>query len=149
MLDTDFVKAETVKAYFLSSEVKKKLLFKSDVIDVRSVSGGLANFVYRLFFADKTTAVLKYYTTHLAAESEVKLSPHRYFVERRALELIGKEECLKECRLSTPKVLFYDDDVYYFIMEDCGENLVTLSYFLKSDYKLPESMAKKHEGDEE
>ena len=144
-----FTNCESVLSYFQDEKVLEKAGLTLKVVDVEKVSGGFANFVFRLIFEDKSTLILKYYTTHLAADNSIEMSPHRYIVEKTALDLIGNETVLNDCRLSTPKVLFSDDDIRYFIMEDCGKNLVTLTDLLKLDFKLPESMAKKHEDDEE
>ena len=131
---------EKVLNYMSSDEGHKKCGFELKVVDVEKVSGGLANYVYRLVFEDKSTAIFKHYSNQLKAISEAQFSPKRYFIEKSALKILGEEESLKECRISTPKLLYADDDMYIIIMQDCGRSLVTLSDFLKKDYELPESM---------
>ena len=94
------------------------------------------NYVYRLIFEDKTSAVLKYFPNFLSVNRAVQMSQKRYFVEKEALKLIGDHEELLNSHIKVPKLLYFDDSNYVLIMEDGGHHTKTLLECLKADKPL-------------
>ena len=121
---------ESVKTYIDS---QNDWIFKAKLQEVVKLSGGLANYVYRLIFQDKTTAVLKYFSNFLAFDRTVQMSQNRYFVEKEVLKILGNHEELQNSRLRVPKLLYFDDSKYIIIMEDAGQQTKTLLDCLKAD----------------
>jgi 5-methylthioribose kinase len=120
---------ELVRTYIDS---KTDLPFKSNLTSATQLSGGLANYVYRLKFEDDTTAILKYYPRYLASDKSVEVSQNRYFVEKAALKhLATNEYLLNETAVRIPKLYYADDESHMLIMEDAGENNKTLFQLLK------------------
>ena len=75
----------------LKNELKleKNLSLKEyEVEDVKLLSGGLVNYVYRISFrssSNTVTAILKYFPPYLAVEKSISFSQERYHVEKSAL----------------------------------------------------------------
>ena len=101
---------------------------------VHKLSGGYANYVYRLILDDSSSSlVLKHFSTHVASAQYVPMSPERYFVEKRALQLA--QQCIDPAELiRTPRIVAFDDDLFALILEDCGDQLRALTDLLKSSY---------------
>jgi hypothetical protein len=80
----------------------------------------------------------------LASESEDfeknEIPQDRYFVEKSALLILGDDKCFSDCRVRTPKIYSFDDDQFVLVMEDCGQQAITLDEFLLNSYKLPDSI---------
>ena len=121
---------EMVEKYIRENE---NLPFASKVQTISMLSGGLANFVYRLKFEDNTTAILKYYPPYLAVNPSMTVSQKRYFVEKAALQALNSQPWLEKnqnSRIRTAKLINFDDNNYVLIMEDAGENTKTLFNYL-------------------
>lgn len=106
-------------------------------MQVKRVSHGFANLVYRLTFSDLSTVILKYYSPrgndNAADDDEeeaIELSQNRYHIEKNALAtLIGRN--VNEM-IRTPRLLHSDDSLCYIVMQDCGERLKTLASLLRN-----------------
>ena len=104
--------------------------------NVECLSGGLCNFVYRLYFDDSTTGILKHYPQFIAYDRKIEVSQDRYFVEKISLQLIGNnDQLIKSTSVRIPKLIYFDDKLKFLIMEDAGDNLKTLFSFLKREEK--------------
>ena len=121
--------SELVREYF---DTKDDFPIKSKIIDIKGLSGGMVNHVFRITFEDNYTVVLKYYPDYVAANREVKMSQKRYFVEKEALRLLSTNEyLLNQTIIRVPKLIFHDDDAHILIMEDAGVKSISLFEFLK------------------
>ncbi|KAJ3100608.1 Protein tyrosine phosphatase domain-containing protein 1 [Phlyctochytrium planicorne] len=117
-------------AEFINSPECQTILAKGPIIpqNITRLAGGLANFVYRLTFADSTTAVLKYFPPYLAINPSVAFSQERYFAEKECLKLFGGTHGL----LCIPRIIHSNDAAYTIIMEDAGKDLSTLLDHLRT-----------------
>ena len=130
----EFKESETVLSYL--KENSDRLPFKTKVRDVKRLLGGYANYVFRLWFEDRTTAVFKYYGPQMAFMESLESSQFRFHIEKTILGVFGSAECLKQCMVQAPKLLFYEDALHYLIMEDCGETSCTLTDLMRQSFKL-------------
>lgn len=119
---------ESVESYI---NEKKDFPIKSKLVETKKLSGGLVNFVYRLVYENKETAILKYFPTFLASNRSIEMSQNRYFVEKAALELLGNNEELKTS-IRVPKLLYSDDNAFVLVMEDAGEHTKSLFQILQT-----------------
>lgn len=72
---------ESVKSYIEAN--KEKIPFgKVQLKNVKQLSGGFSNFVYRLEFEDNTTSIFKHFTSYFPIDHSLKLSTSLYFVEK-------------------------------------------------------------------
>ena len=108
---------DTIDSVWLNFEKFTNKPFQSKLIDVKKLSGGLVNHVYRLVFENNSTAVLKYFPKFLAFDNTVEMSQNRYFIEKTALELIGNNEHLQNTLVRVPKLLYSSDKHFTIIME--------------------------------
>ena len=120
---------ELVEGYI---KAKENFPIKSKLVHVEKLSGGLANYVYRLGFEDKSTVILKYYPRFLSSDRTIEVSQNRYFVEKAALELLGDNEEIKNS-LRVPKLIFSEDSAHILVMEDAGKHTKTLFEILKAN----------------
>ena len=118
-MEITYKTVESIEAYFQNKSPFPHLQLTS----VKKVSGGLCNYVYRLYFNDKSTRILKYFSKNVAF-NEAPISQQRYFVEKSSLALLGPK--VSTGSLKVPELLYSDDDAFLLIMEDAGENLSTL-----------------------
>lgn len=131
-----FRSVEAVRDFFDDDANKLKLgslVESKKLVDVKQLSGGYLNKVFRVRFDDNSTLIFKYYPATIDYETPMDYSQDRYFIEKAALELLGNEQCMRDCKLRTPKCLYSDDALFVLIMEDCGERLVSLSELLRTD----------------
>lgn len=131
-MDTEKLALNTLKR--LSNDLPNK----TGITSVVKLSGGLINYVYRLEFEDKSTAILKHYSSLMSSDNNVEISQKRYHAEKAALELINKNIFFKEnfSFIKVPKLLYFNDDLYFILMEDAGKTSISLFDFLKSDNKI-------------
>eukprot|EP00834_Sanchytrium_tribonematis_P001713 NODE_44_length_33449_cov_1.575742.p13 type:complete len:331 gc:universal NODE_44_length_33449_cov_1.575742:23233-24225(+) len=105
----------------------------ADAVSCIRLKGGAVNYVYRIGL-ESTSVILKHYGPTLASNKEFPFSQDRYFVEKEAL--------LKFSSISTkdfkvPKLLYFKDEDYVIIMEDAGEDSISLmTYFKKNEHHL-------------
>lgn len=117
-------------------------LKKYIVTDIKLLSGGLVNYVYRISFEtskNKATVILKYFPPFLAINKSVAFSQERYHVEKSALSLLTDSPWLKINQGSiarTPQLFYSDDQNYVIIIEDVGEKAQTLLNLLTKNSKL-------------
>ena len=123
---------ELVEVYI---NAKENFPIKSKLVETKKLSGGLVNFVYRLVFENKETAILKNFPTFFSSNKSIEFSQNRYFVEKAALELLGNNEELKNS-IRVPKLLYYDDEAYILVMEDAGEHTKSLFQILQANKDL-------------
>ena len=126
---------ESVKEYFEANKSKAPFVGKS-LAKVDKLSGGLANYVHRLWFEDGSTVILKYFPRFLAFDKSVEMSQNRYFVEKMSLTLLEDQPWLKinpKSVIRTAKVLLADDENFTLIMEDAGVNTKPLMEHLKNN----------------
>ena len=129
---------DSVKEFFEANKTKAPFAGKS-LKDVKTLSGGLVNYVYRLEFDDGSTVILKYYPRYLSSDKTVEMSQNRYFVEKISLTLLGEQPWTKhnpKSMIRTPKVLLSDDANFVLVMEDAGPASKTLLDHLKNDENL-------------
>jgi len=142
-------KIDQVKLYVenIKNDLKlgKNLSLKDYVLaDVKTLSGGLVNYVYRVSFqsstnTNTTTFILKYFPSYLAIDKSVAFSQARYHVEKSALNLLTGSPWLsinKQSIARTPQLFFSDDQNYVIIMEDVGEKAQTLLNLLTRNSSL-------------
>jgi hypothetical protein len=108
------------------------------VIDVQKLTGGMINFVYRLFLdqdaeeMQQKTAILKYSTAYTSSDPTIKLSAERQIFETRALKYIPWREFSYPSTLldnqgslcssvTLPEVYFDDPKNNIIIMQDMAE----------------------------
>ena len=136
-----FTNKEAVLNYFDVN--RSKLPFETRIADATKLPGGYTNFVFRLRFEDNSTAVLKYYvswTIQLNNVASKKRVSQNYLSEKRALQLLS-DTSKHFGMIRAPKLYSFDDDLFYLIMEDCGdERAVTLTDMLSNKYQLPDSL---------
>ena len=121
-MSVDFLNSEQVLLY-----ARKNF---GDVISCELQGGGLANYVYRLTYSNRTT-ILKYYPPYLSSNTAYSFSQERYFVEKEALQVFSD---LSTDKIKVPKLLQSIDEEYVLIMEDAGEDIISLTQFFKNDY---------------
>jgi aminoglycoside phosphotransferase (APT) family kinase protein len=102
--------------------------------------------VYRLRFqpagdaaAASRTAILKYYPPFLKVAESVPFSQERYFVEKEALLFNHAHDGRG---VKVPQLLAFDDATKCIIMEDAGEDLVSLMDYFAADVTTTISSAK-------
>ena len=130
---------ETIELVLSNFESLKNKPFNSKLVNVKKLSGGLVNHVYRLVFENNTTAIMKYFPKFLAFDNNVEMSQDRYFVEKTALELIGNNECFQDTLVRVPKLLYSNDENFTIIIQDVGESKKTLFECLKISNEMSTS----------
>ena len=123
---------ELVEVYI---NAKENFPIKSKLVEIKKLSGGLVNYLYRLVFENKETAILKNFPTFFSSNKSIEFSQNRYFVEKAALELLGNNEELKNS-IRVPKLLYYDDNAFVLVMEDAGEHAKSLFQILQANKDL-------------
>ena len=124
---------QLVKEYL---DTKEDFPVKAKLIDVKILSGGLANHVYRLLFEDNSSMVLKYYPEFIVSQN-LRMSQNRYFVEKEALRLLSSNiELTNHTIIRVPKLVYSDDKAFILIMQYCGETAIPLFQFLKLNNNL-------------
>jgi hypothetical protein len=146
---------EQVRVYI--DKVKKDLKLSEDssilaeyeIADVKMLSGGLMNYVYRVYFHHSNhtsiTVILKYFPPFLAMDKSIPFSQDRFTVEKSALEWLTSSPWLSTNRNSiarTPKLFFSDKDNFVIIMEDVGERAQLLTDLLKHNSDLEVKVVK-------
>jgi hypothetical protein len=108
------------------------------VVDVRKLTGGMINFVYRVFLdrdieeTQQKTAILKYSAAYISSDPTIKLSAERQIFETRALKHIPWREFSYPSTLldnegslcptvTLPEVYFDDPKNNIIIMQDMAE----------------------------
>ena len=106
---------------------------KTGITSVVKISGGLINYVYRVEFEDKSTAILKHYSSLMSSDNNVEISQKRYHVEKAALVLLNKNAHFKSnfSFIKVPNLLYSHDDLYFILMEDAGKSTISLFDILK------------------
>lgn len=101
----------------------------AELVDIKCLSGGLVNFVYRVYLrstrCQSTTIIVKYFPPFLSIDKSIPFSQERYFVEKSALELFTKNKAWlnsTERRARIPGLIHYEDSQHLLIMEDAGEH---------------------------
>ena len=120
---------ESVKCYI---NVKNDFPIKSKLVEIKKLSGGFVNYVYRLVFENKETAIIKSFPPFLSSNNSIELSQNRYFAEKAALEFLGNNEELK-LSIRVPKLLYFDDNAFVLGMEDAGEHTKSLYEILQTN----------------
>ena len=123
---------ELIEGYI---KAKENFPIKSKLVEIKKLSGGLINHVYRLVFEKNKTAILKYFPKFFASNRNKKISQNRYFVEKASLELLGNNTELKNS-IRVPKLLYSDDDAYILLMEDAGEHTKSLLQILQANIDI-------------
>jgi thiamine kinase-like enzyme len=119
---------QLVKEYL---DTKQDFPVKAKLIDVKILSGGLANNVYRLLFEDNSSMVLKHYPEFIVSQN-LRMSQNRYFVEKEALRLLSSNiDLINHTIIRVPKLVYSDDNAFILIMQYCGETAIPLFQFLK------------------
>lgn len=124
---------------FAEKHHDKKPFVRRKLTEVKKVSGGLANYVFRLEFDDHTSVIAKYYAPYLAFDKTIEMSQDRYFVEKAALTLLKEHPWTKtnhDSIVRTPRVLLTDDESFVIVMEDAGSHTKTLLEHLKNNENL-------------
>ena len=117
---TDFREPKSVLTY-------AKTNIGGDVQSCTKLTGGICNYVYRLHFNDRTV-VLKQFPSTLASNIDYPFSQDRYFVEKEALTKFSK---LNSGNVKVPRLIFCQDEEFVLVMEDAGENIVSLMDYFK------------------
>jgi 5-methylthioribose kinase len=99
-----------------------------DLTEVTALEGGLANFIYRMRYKGGT-AVLKCFPPYIRQLPALAFDRKRYFVEKTALEVLGKQTWSQHVRV--PSLLYACDEAYLLVMEDAGENHKTLLEYME------------------
>lgn len=126
---------ESVKEYVEANKTKAPFAGRT-LKDVKTLSGGLVNFVYRLEFDDGSSVIFKYYPRYLSSDKTVEMSQNRYFVEKISLTLLEQQPWTAlnpKSLIRTPKVLLADDANFLLVMEDAGPTSKTLFEHLKNN----------------
>jgi hypothetical protein len=121
----------SIEAVILYINTKKEWPFLSKVKSLKTLSGGMVNYVYRLTHEDESTYIIKYFPAYLAVDKSIEMSQNRYFVEKEALKLLGDHELLANNRFRIPKLIYFDDQEYLLVMQDAGVESKTLFDYLK------------------
>lgn len=124
---------------FLEANKQKSPFKDRKLVEVKILSGGLINYVYRLKFDDSSSAIAKYYPPHFAHNKNIQFSQNRYHVEKTILTLLNEQPWTRDnpnSLVRTPKVLFTDDTHFLIIMQDAGENIKMLQDYIKNDENL-------------
>ncbi|KAJ7110348.1 kinase-like domain-containing protein [Mycena crocata] len=100
---------------------------------VERLSGGMANFTFRLYlkkpFEGRTTLVLKHSKAYVALVKSIPLAIERQSFEVEALRRV-RAWLPKDSMLTVPAVHHFDDDAHVVIMDDCGPTAGTLKSFI-------------------
>ena len=130
MNSSGYETVESVNAYFSTN----KPLIDRKLVDCQKLSGGLCNYVYRLYLDDSTTAVFKYFPRFISCDRSIEFSQERYFAEKASLALLSDNQyMLEHTSVRIPKLIFSDDCQYVLIMQDAGQHLISLFDLLKRD----------------
>jgi 5-methylthioribose kinase len=122
---------ESIESIIAYVNKTKEWPFVCKLKDLKQLSGGLVNFVYRLTFDDDSTVIFKYFPNYLAVDKSIEMSQSRYFVEKEALKLLGGHVLLRQTHVRIPKLLYFDDENYIIVMQDAGARTKTLFEYLK------------------
>ncbi|KAF9008331.1 kinase-like domain-containing protein [Cyathus striatus] len=102
--------------------------------EVRTVSGGNANFVYRLHlivpYRGNTTLICKHAEPYVRTMLDVRLSVDRQLYEVEALRSV-KSWLPSDSVVTVPEVHHHDKEHSCVIMEDLGYDAVTLKAFMQ------------------
>lgn len=139
-MDVSYTTVGSIKSYF---EAKNPLPGRK-LLDVKALSGGLCNFIFRLYFNDSSTAILKYFGKNVAF-NEAAIDQSRYFMEKNGLNSFGSHPYFTihrsnypqsiASKLRIPNLFYSDDSAFLLIMEDAGENAQPLGTFLMKSEK--------------
>ncbi|KAG6333896.1 hypothetical protein ID866_5181 [Astraeus odoratus] len=110
--------------------------FESHAVD--KLSGGTANFTYRIHLLEpidgKSTFIVKYAAPYIASSANttrMPFSPERQKVEVEALRLAHRLSRSDEHNaITVPRVHLFDEEAHVIIMDDVGEDVVTLKELL-------------------
>ncbi|KAI8814820.1 kinase-like domain-containing protein [Cladochytrium replicatum] len=98
-----------------------------------ALSGGLANFVYRVSFDHGPSVILKHYAPFLAKQSSFPLPRTRFDIEAGALSWAG-QTFVNHGRIRVPKLYHSHGEPHYvIIMEDAGNELVSLLDYFRAN----------------
>nr|GAT47497.1 predicted protein [Mycena chlorophos] len=110
--------------------------FSSSRVEI--LSGGNANFIFRLFLNDPAvvgapTAVLKHAKPWSRSNSSFALAIGRQEIEAFALQRMRPllDESTPDSIVTVPKVFLHDSNAHIIIMEDAGENSEPLKALLR------------------
>ncbi|KAF9566918.1 hypothetical protein CPC08DRAFT_681640 [Agrocybe pediades] len=122
----DLTTEDGVRAYLVGTS------FES--IDVLPLSGGTANYVYRLRLAiphkGRGTLVLKHAQPYVKDYKALKFSLERQTYEVAALKHV-REWLPSDSVVTVPEVHLFDEELHVIVMDDAGEDAVPLKAFLK------------------
>jgi thiamine kinase-like enzyme len=139
------IKMTSIKLVKEYLETKHDFPVKAKLIDVRILSGGLANHVYRLLFDDNSSLVLKHYPEFIVSQN-LRMSQKRYFVEKEALRLLSTNiELINHSMIRVPKLVYSDDNAFILIMQYCGDTAIPLFQFLKLNNNLTSHESQKRD----
>ncbi|KAJ3546639.1 hypothetical protein NM688_g5494 [Phlebia brevispora] len=132
MADLDLAVTQDVSQYLVNGP------FASS--DVVSLSGGFGNYAYRLKLRDeyhgRKTLVLKHGKAYIPGATSMAFDLARQNFEQTVMRQV--RSLLPEDSLVTvPEVHLYDENAHVIIMDDCGEDAVSLKDLLKSGVPLP------------
>jgi 5-methylthioribose kinase len=136
------INEKEIREYFesIQSKIGDERFKVAALTKLESLSGGLVNYVYRLYFeSEHLTLILKYFPPYLAMDKSIAFSQQRYFVEKIALEEFGTQKWLKlneESGVRTPKIFHCDDEKFVLIMQDAGLSAKPLFELLKLGSEL-------------
>ncbi|EGN91815.1 hypothetical protein SERLA73DRAFT_191958 [Serpula lacrymans var. lacrymans S7.3] len=133
----DLSTAEAVSRYLEGSES-----FASHL--VTPLSGGFCNFTYRIHlrkpYENRPTLVLKYTSEYIASSAtKIPLPTVRQVFEAEGLKLAMKLQPADSI-VSPPQVHYFDEVSHVIIMEDCGEDSITLKQLMINE-TLPRTLA--------
>ncbi len=93
------------------------------------LSGGTANFVYRLTSASHPSRILKHAEPYIASQSHIALPVARMAFEHRALtQLPAHLPPSTHTNIVLPRVHHYDPEAHVLVMDDCGSTTLKQAY---------------------
>lgn len=141
MIASDFLLLDNEEKALKYGEGRVPTLLGWSPSRAEKLSGGNINFVYRLSSsAGKDTCILKMYPPFIAMSPEVPFSQERFLTEVGSLNLIGLHQHeLSKSMVCVPKVYLADLENFCLIVEDIGENAVSLTEALQPESSISTS----------
>ncbi|KAF7316517.1 APH domain-containing protein [Mycena indigotica] len=97
------------------------------------LAGGVGNFTFRLFLSTPhnghRTVILKHAKPYVALSPDFPFSVDRQIYESRALEEVKKSGVCSDL-VDVPAVIHHDKTANFLIIEDCGEQALTLKQLM-------------------
>ncbi|KAI0931259.1 hypothetical protein AcW1_001289 [Taiwanofungus camphoratus] len=126
MSKLDLATAEDVLVYVAETQFASK--------EATPLTGGFGNYAFRLHlhvpFQGHDTVVLKHAKPYIPGLREMEFAVERQVYEVAALKQM-REWLSSDTFVSVPEVFLFDQTANVIIMQDCGENSLTLKQFLQ------------------